>query len=120
MRTSKGMTDELRLAIIKEYLSGSSKNSLKKKYKLGDSNSIGRWLCIFGIEDKKVSSEKTQFMTDGPEESPSVSALKQELKELKLQLAYAQMKAKAYDTMIDVAEEQFNIAIRKKAGTKQS
>lgn len=120
MRSFNGMTDERRLAIISEYLSGSSKYSLKKKYNLGDSNCIDRWLCTFGIEEKKVSSEKTLFMTDSTENSQSVSDLKHQLKELKRQLAYAEMKAKAYDTMIDVAEEQFNIAIRKKAGTKQS
>ena len=28
-------------------------------------------------------------------------------------------KAKAYDKMIDLAEERFNIPIRKKSGTKQ-
>ena len=29
------------------------------------------------------------------------------------------LRAKAFDTMIDVAEEMFNIPIRKKAGTEQ-
>jgi hypothetical protein len=32
----------------------------------------------------------------------------------------ARLRAKAYDTMIDVAEEMFGIPIRKKPGTKQS
>lgn len=120
MRTIKGMTDERRLGIINEYLSGKSKYSLRKKYKLTDSNCIDRWLRIFGIEDKTEPSPTNPFMTSNPDESQVVSDLKLQLKELKSQLAYAQMKAKAYDTMIDVAEEQFNIAIRKKAGTKQS
>ncbi len=31
----------------------------------------------------------------------------------------AKMRAHAFDTMIDVAEEMFNLPIRKKAGTKQ-
>lgn len=45
--------------------------------------------------------------------------LKKELKEAKLALYQAQMRAEVYDTMIDVAEEMFKIPIRKKAGTKR-
>lgn len=48
-----------------------------------------------------------------------VARLKKELKEAKLALYQAQMRAEVYDTMIDVAEEMFKIPIRKKAGTKR-
>ena len=34
-------------------------------------------------------------------------------------LELEKLRAKAYDTMINVAEETFNIPIRKKSGTKQ-
>ena len=54
------------------------------------------------------------------EESDEIRALKAENKRLKARLAEAQLAAKAYDTMIDVAEEMFHIPIRKKPGTKQS
>ena len=49
-----------------------------------------------------------------------------EIRELKAQLSQARkeaelekLRAKAYDTMINVAEETFNIPIRKKSGTKR-
>lgn len=48
-----------------------------------------------------------------------VARLEKELKETKLALYQAQMRADVYDTMIDVAEEMFKIPIRKKAGTKR-
>ncbi|MCK9618555.1 MAG: hypothetical protein M0R21_12065 [Lentimicrobiaceae bacterium] len=41
------------------------------------------------------------------------------VKELQKQLQDAQMKNIALETLIDVAEEQLNIPIRKKAGSKQ-
>jgi hypothetical protein len=40
-------------------------------------------------------------------------------KELEKQLEFAQMKNIALETLIDVAEEQLKITIRKKAGAKQ-
>ena len=40
--------------------------------------------------------------------------------DLERQLAEARLKIKALETMIDIAEEQFKISIRKKSGAKQS
>lgn len=42
-------------------------------------------------------------------------ALKKAQKEAELE----KLRAKAYDKMINLAEERFNIPIRKKSGTKQ-
>jgi cell division septum initiation protein DivIVA len=47
-------------------------------------------------------------------------ALREEILELKKKLYQETMRADFYDTMVDVAEEMFNIEIRKKAGTGQS
>ena len=41
------------------------------------------------------------------------------LRNLRKELRQEKMRAEALDTMIDVAEEMFNIPVRKKAGTKQ-
>ncbi len=46
-------------------------------------------------------------------------ALRAEITRLKKELRHEKMRAEALDTMIDVAEEMFNIPVRKKAGTKQ-
>ena len=48
------------------------------------------------------------------------SALKKENEELKKALELAMLKVAALETLVDVAEEQFNIQIRKKPGAKQS
>lgn len=60
------------------------------------------------------------------EEDMSSKSKEDQIKELKAQLRQAQKEAelerlrtKAYDTMIRVAEETFNIPIRKKSGTKR-
>ena len=48
-----------------------------------------------------------------------IKALKEELGRLKVQLQKAELRADLYDEMINVAEKQFNIPIRKKVGVKR-
>lgn len=52
-------------------------------------------------------------------ERQKVEALQKQLRELEKQLEYAQMKNIALETMIDLAEDQLKIVIRKKSGPKQ-
>ena len=61
-------------------------------------------------------------MKNNPSNNPSeeIKALRAELLSLKKQLYDEQMRADFYETMVDVAEEMFNIEIRKKADTGQS
>ena len=65
-------------------------------------------------------------MHEPNEEDMSAKSKDDQIRELKAQLKQAQkeaelekLRAKAYDTMIRVAEETFNIPIRKKSGTKR-
>ena len=53
-------------------------------------------------------------------QSEEIKALKAEVLELKKKLYEETMRADFYDTMIDVAEEMFDIEIRKKADTGRS
>ncbi len=46
-------------------------------------------------------------------------ALRAEITRLRKELRHEKMRADALDTMVDVAEEMFNIPVRKKAGAKQ-
>ena len=46
--------------------------------------------------------------------------LKKRIAELENQLKDAEMKAIAFSTMVDIAEKEFNIPIRKKYNTKPS
>ena len=48
-----------------------------------------------------------------------IAALRAEVMRLRKDLRHEKLRAEALDTMIDVAEEMFGIAVRKKAGTKQ-
>ena len=52
-------------------------------------------------------------------EKQKLEAAQRRMKELEKQLEDAQMKTIALETMIDIAEEQFKISIRKKSGPKR-
>lgn len=69
---------------------------------------------------KKSDLEVTVPIPMTEKEKQGEKALKRRISELEKQLADAELRAFAYDTLIDVAEEQLGVEIRKKSGTKQS
>ena len=82
-----------------------------------------RWITIFAKEKGKISTaiqmKKPQMTKPAQTQSTEVEALQKRVKELEAQLLQAEIKAEFYDEMINVAEAEFRIPIRKKAGAKQ-
>ena len=74
---------------------------------------------IDNISDEMAQYMKKEKSPTPSEDSASITALLLENERLRTALKHEKLRAQAYDTMIDVAEEMFNIPIRKKAGTKQ-
>ncbi len=69
---------------------------------------------------KSQKEEQTHTNVSVNEALPEdVLALQKEIKQLRAQLTKAEIKAEAFDELINVAEAQFGIQIRKKAGAKQ-
>ena len=65
------------------------------------------------VQVDEQSSERDQSLPQ------DVQALQAELKKLRAELLNAEIKAEAYNELINVAEAKFGIQIRKKAGAKQ-
>ena len=53
------------------------------------------------------------------QERTDVKALEKRIKELEKQLELAQMKVVALNTVIDIAEKNYKLEIRKKSGPRQ-
>jgi len=69
--------------------------------------------------DAKLAAMKNHHEKQKPEaELFEVLQLKKRVAELEKQLKDAEMKAIAFSTMIDIAEKEFNIPIKKKFNTK--
>jgi transposase-like protein len=99
-------------AIIAEYLLGStSYRSLGKKYRI-DFRLIHSWVMKFqgkAIRKSTSISKKNNVL---------VEQLPAEVKLLQEELRKAKLHNELLTTMIDIAEKQLNISIRKKSGTK--
>lgn len=113
--------------IIEDYLSGNeTKQSVYNRYTgyPAENGIITRWMRKFGIEDKFELNTNFVSMPTRKKNKEQISEdfetlkLKKRIAELEKQLQTAEMKAIAYSTMVDIAEKEFNIPIRKKPNTK--
>lgn len=89
---------------------------------------IMRWIANFAEENpevlimsKRTVKPRKEIVEPEPrQELPDdVKALQAELARVKEELRKEKLRADAYDTMIDIAEDMFKVPIRKKAGAKR-
>lgn len=81
-----------------------------------DCRTIKRWIQQSNQENDEIAVPMKKNKND----SKATKNDNEQLKALQQQLEDAQLKIAALNTLIDVAEEQLNINIRKKPGAKQS
>ncbi len=82
---------------------------------------IIKWLRDSKRENEElVASNKTLMANKEENQQPDPDDSKKELEQALKRLAEAELKVKALNTLIDIAEENFKISIRKKPGAKQS
>jgi hypothetical protein len=115
--------------IIEDYLSGSeTKQSVYSRYTgyPAENGKLTMWMRKLGIEDKYVKHTNFEGMPKrkkeievGSDEFETLQ-LKKRVEELERQLQAAELKAIAFSTMVDIAEKEFSIPIRKKYNTKPS
>jgi transposase-like protein len=121
---------ELKDQIIQEYLStGCGYRKLKAKYGISRTT-ICNWVQVYqGVhnlqpthtQQKHYLNPMTQKVKkQQADTSENEAALLQKIAALEKQLEHQQLKVVVLDTLINVAEKQLNISIRKKPGTQQS
>ena len=120
-RTIK-FTESDKLSILREYYSsGVSKSEISKKYELSR-NQIDYWIKVYSIDSEALSlpaETKDDVMARKKLNEPDeIAKLQARIKSLEKALAFSELGVKARDIMIDLAEKQENIQIRKKAGAK--
>jgi transposase-like protein len=120
---------ELKDQIIQEYLAqGCGFRKLQEKYGVSRTT-ICKWVLIHqGIHNLPPTPKQQSYSTSSMNSSPKklssdneqTAALLQKIAALEKQLAHQELRAEVLDTLINVAEKQLNISIRKKPGTQQS
>lgn len=131
LKSGRLFSEKERRAIIEEYLQkGGTKREIWYKYtgQLEEKGSIIKWMRQLGYLDKNKSrpvnfasknsstmSKKKEILTEQEIENLQ---LQKRVADLEKQLKDAELKAIAFSTMVDIAEREFKIPIRKKLNTK--
>ena len=125
-------SEELKHVICKEHIElGSSLKSLVVKYNLSSHSMIQDWLRKFGYIDSppryqnKIAhigidnyNQMPQRPITPPIQPSPIQGDDPEIVRLKRELQEAQLKAEAYQRMVEIAEDELKIPIRKKYSTK--
>lgn len=115
------ISDEFKLKVVQEYLgTGISREELKKKYGLPGNSYIDRWMLKFGLSkpgEEQISIYKA--MSKETAKTDKEKELQLRVDQLEKDLEMERLRSRALDKMIDIAERDLKIPIRKKSGTKQ-
>ena len=121
---------DIRQKAITEYLTkGTTFRDLAAKYGVSRTT-INKWVMIHqGIHNMPPTEKQQKYYLSGmnskqekipSDQQNSYELLQQKIALLEKQLAWEKLRADALDTMINIAEKQLDITIRKKPGSQQS
>ena len=110
----KMFSDSLKREVVYQVQTGQlSQSEANRKYGINGHSTILKWIRKFEGSDPHIQSLMDYSNNDKKD-------LIKRIKELERQLEDEQIRSFGYSKMIDIAEEQLKISIRKKPNTKQS
>jgi len=124
-RKVKHYPDELKLKVVQEYLTTEQGvKELREKHNISGKNTIRNWVIQFSnpkadeeeIERNKIMSDSDQ---KPPEKSKTQLELEAKIAALEKELSHEKLRNEAMNTLIEVAEKELKVDIRKKPGAKQ-
>jgi len=121
---------DIKNQVIREYLGGgTSYRKLSAKYGMSR-DVINKWVMVHqGIHNLPPCDQQQKYYISAMnsskkkainEQQQTFDALQQKIAILEKQLQWEKLRADALDTMINIAEKQLNVPIRKKSGNQQS
>lgn len=133
-KAARYFTEEERRKVVEEYLSlRCTKQQIWQKY-TGQADERGhllRWMRELGYDTESkpgkvnivsnlpaIQMDKRRKNSASGEKSFETIQLENRIAQLEQQLKDAELKAIAYSTMVDIAEKEFKVPIRKKLNTK--
>ena len=112
-------TESFKLEVIRETIEGKlSKEEARRKYGIKSKSAILEWTRQYsgekGYDKRGKKLKKTEISSE------ELSKQTKRILELEELLRKEKLKVALSNTMIDIAEEEYGINIRKKSGAKQS
>lgn len=126
---NKNFSESFKRGVVEDYLkSGLKKQQILRKYGIKFQGAIQEWMKIYGYEDpnKKVSyievlnqaELKNKFSNIEQIKSLNPEEQRDYIKQLEFKLEDEKLRSEAYKKMIEIAEKELKISIRKKSNTK--
>ena len=114
-------SDEEKIAIIDEYLTGNqTAKSIQKKYGLQGHSQIQDWMIVFGLRGKRLKDAQDSTAEINSQQVNYPTDLEKRVKQLEQELENERLRVVLLDKIIEIAERDLKISIRKKSGAKQS
>ena len=116
------LPESLKREIVLEVLSGRlSKEQARRVYGIKSKSGILEWMRKFASIDPKTHGiDPIPKLKTLKEDSKELLDLKSKIKDLEIQLKYSELKGRAYQIMVEIAKEDYNLDLEKKSGAKQS
>ena len=116
-RPLHGYTEAFKMQVVREVENGRiTKSQASERYGILGHSTVLKWCRKYG-ECVSTKASKGPVMS---EKDIEIQRQANEIKALKEELDAARLKNAVYDTLIDVAERELKISIRKKFGARQS
>lgn len=110
-------TEVLKLHVVGEVESGRiSQSEASRRYGILGHSTVLKWCRKYG----KLPSHREKGLKSMDEKDMELLRLRNENKALKQELEDARLRAVAFETLVNVAERELGIPIRKKYGAKRS
>ena|SRR5450631_538527 len=111
-RKVKKYSEVFKRSVVREYEKGLlNKDQIQRKYGIGGNSRVLSWCRKYG----KFAYPENGQITGSPMKDPQ----KQRIKELEKKLENAELKIKAFETLIEITEQEEGIVILKKDVAKQ-
>lgn len=115
-------SEEVKREAVKMYLSGiHRKKEITEKFGMSYP-ALDRWILEYGAEyvTRQEDLEEVSLEEMKKKDTSEAEELERRIKELEKKLELATMKSEILETMIEIAEEELHIPIRKKFGSQPS
>lgn len=120
-RKVNSYTDDFKLKVVQEYLmSDATVSEVQKKYGIRCRSCISDWVRKFGLHkptEREIEFEKA--MKGQSQKTPREQELELENSQLKKELEKERLRTVVLNKMIDIAERDLKIKVRKNSGAKQ-
>ena len=119
MSKRKKYAEPFKRQVVLEVLSGKiTKEEARRRYHIAGNCTVLRWMRQYaGLKSNSSGSDPIPILRDMKEDRTK-SELNKKIKELEAKLEYAELKGRAYQIMVEIAKDQYNLDLEKKPGAK--